>query len=226
MVGVAMQDARRQRAGAVVATLVALVVASGCGGGGSSNRGAVETDATPVAARRVASTTTATTTPVTDPTPMTAVAAAAPVVPATSAPPSAPPIVTVSVAALESGRFTSSDGAACSNISSQSLAKGRLELRRTGSTAAALTVRYAATGTAADFTPLSGVVTIPAGASVASVEITPTIAVGPAPQHVHRSSSVSIAVQDDPAYDLGSPASAAVTLTFDVDQYGCDTPAP
>jgi hypothetical protein len=31
-------------------------------------------------------------------------------------------------------------------------------------------------------------------------------------------------VLDDPAYDLGAPATAAVTLTFDVDVFGCDTP--
>jgi hypothetical protein len=130
----------------------------------------------------------------------------------------------VSVAALEGGAITRSDGTACSNISSQTLAKGRLELRRTGATEAPLTVRYTTTGGDGDFTPLPGSVTIPAGAPTATVEITPTMVFGPAPQHVHRSSSVAFAVLDDPAYDLAAPATAAVTLTFDVDVFGCDPP--
>ncbi len=138
--------------------------------------------------------------------------------------PAVPPVVTVSVGTLEGGAVTRNDGSACSNISSQTLAKGRLELRRTGSAAAPLTVRYSTTGGDGDFTPLPGAVTFPAGATSATVEITPTMDFGPAPQHVHRSSSVTFAVLDDPAYDLAAPATASVTLSFDVDVFGCDTP--
>jgi hypothetical protein len=138
--------------------------------------------------------------------------------------PPPPPVVSVSVAAMQGGSITRSDGAACSNISSQTLAQGRLELRRSGSTEAPLTVRYSTAGADGDFTPLPGSVTIPAGAASATVDVTPTMAFGPAPQHVHRSSAVAFAVLDDPAYDLAAPATAAVTLTFDVDVFGCDTP--
>jgi hypothetical protein len=127
---------------------------------------------------------------------------------------------------MQSGSITRSDGAACSDISSQSLAKGQVELHRSGSTAAPLIVRYAAAGVAGDFTPLPGSVTIPAGAASATVDVMPTMVFGPAPEHVHRSSSVSFAVLDDPAYDLAAPATATVTLTFDVDVFGCDPPTP
>jgi hypothetical protein len=132
--------------------------------------------------------------------------------------------VTVSVVTMQGGSITRSDGSACSNISSQSLAAGLLEVRRSGSTAAPLTVRYTTTGAEGDFTPLPGSVTIPAGAPSTTVNVTPTMVFGPPPQHVHRSSSLSFAVLDDPAYDLAAPATAAVTLSFDVDVFGCDTP--
>jgi hypothetical protein len=216
-----MQDARIKwlAAGAVVAA-----VATGCGGGGHDARATkVRTDAEPASVRRAATTTSTTSVPVTIPAvASTTTTTAAPAPPLPLPPP--PPVVTVSVAAMQGGSITRSDGAACSNISSQTLAKGQLEVDRTGSTAAPLTVRYTTAGADGDFNPLPGSVTIPAGAASAIVDVTPTMAFGPAPQHVHRSSSVSFAVLDDPAYDLAAPATAALTLTFDVDVFGCDAP--
>jgi hypothetical protein len=210
----------------LAAAAVVAVTVTACGGGGDTPRAAhVRTDAEPASVRRAATSSTS---------PITAPVAPAPLVSTTTtsvalphpsaAPPPPPPVVSVSVAALQGGAITRSDGAACSNISSQTLAKGLLEVRRTGSTAAPLTVRYSTTGGAGDFTPLPDSVTIVPGASTATVEITPTMAFGPGPQHVHRSSSLAFAVLDDPAYDLGAPATAAVTLNFDVDVSGCDPP--
>ena len=214
-----MQDARARWA----ALAVLAVVVAGCGADGGSPRATdVRADATSAVAAR-ASTTTSTTT--------TVVPATAPVAPppptaaATTPAPTAPPVVSVSVAALQRGSFSQSDGGACSNISSQNLAQGLLALRRSGPTDQPLVVRYGVAGTAADFTPLPGVVTIPAGAAGVNIPVVPRLTVGPAPQHVHRSSSVTVTVQDDAAYDIGAPGSAAVTLTFDVDVYGCDAPA-
>jgi hypothetical protein len=216
-----MQDARIKWLAA--AGVVALAAAA-CGGGGDDAPRAsrVRTDAEPASARR-ATTSTSTTTAPPAPVVATTTTTSAPPAPLPTPP---PPVVTVSVVALEGGSITRSDGTACSNISSQTLAKGRLDVHRTGSTAGPLTVRYSTTGGDGDFAPLPGSVTIPAGAVSATVEITPTMVFGPAPQHVHRSSSVSFAVLDDPAYDLAAPATAAVTLTFDVDVFGCDTPTP
>jgi hypothetical protein len=222
-----MQDARIR---CLAAAGVVVALATACGGsGGDSHATRVRADAEPASARRPAtsSTTTATTSttsasPVAAPVVSTTTTTGAPPPPAPA--PTAPPVVTVSVAALHGGSITRSDGAACSNISSQTLALGRLELRRTGSTAAPLTVRYATSGAEGDFTSLPGAVTIPAGSSSATVDVTPTMTFGPAPQHVHRSSSVSFALVEDPAYAFAAPATAAVTLTFDVDVFGCDTP--
>jgi hypothetical protein len=205
---------------------VVTALASACGGGGDDapRAGRVQTDAEPAAARRATTSTTPTTAAPAAPAPVasTTTTTSAPPAPVPAAPPT--PVVSVSVAALQGGSITRSDGAACSNISSQTLAKGRLEVNRSGSTAAPLTVRYSTTGADGDFTPLPGSVTIPAGASSATVEVIPTMVFGPAPQHVHRSSSVAFALADDPGYDLAAPATAAVTLTFDVDVFGCDTP--
>jgi hypothetical protein len=218
-----MQDARIK--GLAAAAVVAVAVAA-CGGGGDDTPRAarVQTDAEPASTKRAAASTSTTSAPAA-PAPVvsttTTTTKAAPVPP--PLPP--PPVVTVSVVALEGGSITRSDGAACSNISSQTLAQGRLAVNRTGSTAAPLTVRYSTAGGDGDFTPLPGSVTIPAGSAAATVEVTPTMVFGPAPQHVHRSSSVSFTVLDDPAYDLAAPATASVTLTFDVDVFGCDTPA-
>jgi hypothetical protein len=223
-----MQDARSGWL-AVTAVVAALAAgATGCAdGSGDAGARKVRTDARPASSHRAAPTTTSTTTAAPAVAPLvvpsagpTATTAPAPA-PAPAAP---PPVVTVSVTTVQSGSVTRSDGAACSDVSSQTLAKGEVEVRRSGSTAAALTVRYSTTGTTGDFTPLPGSVTIPAGAASATVDVIPTMDVGPAPQHVHRSSAVTFAVLDDPAYDVAAPATAAVSLTFDVDVFGCDPP--
>jgi hypothetical protein len=214
-----MQDAgiKWLAAGAVVAA-----IATGCGGGGHDARATKVRVAEPASLRRASASTTTTGPPVTVPVEAsTTTTTAAPSAPEPLPP---PPVVTVSVVAMQGGSITRSDGSACSNVSSQTLARGELELRRSGSTAAPLTVRYATTGADGDFTPLPGSVTIPAGAASATVDVTPTMVFGPAPQHVHRSSSLSFALLDDPAYDLAAPATAAVSLSFDVDVFGCDRP--
>ena len=217
-----MQDARIKW---LAAAAVVVAVATACGGGGddASHGSRVRTHAEPASARRASTSTTSATTAPPAPAPLASATATTAPPPPAAAPP-APPVVTVSVVTLQGGSISRSDGAACSGTSSQTLAKGLLEVSRTGSTAAPLTVRYSTTGGSGDFAPLPGSVTIPAGTTSATVELMPTMAFGPGPQHVHRSSSVSFAVLDGPAYDLGAPATAAVTLTFDVDVFGCDTP--
>lgn len=207
-----------------VAAVAVAALATACGGGHDARATQVRTDAESTSARRSSPSTSTTAAPaVPAPVAPTTTTTAVPAAPVISTPPP-PPVVSVSVAAMQSGSITRSDGAACSDISSQSLAKGQVELRRTGSTASPLTVRYSAAGAAGDFTPLPGSVTIPAGAASATVDVIPTMVSGPAPEHVHRTSSVTFAVLDDPAYDLAAPATAAVTLTFDVDVFGCDPP--
>jgi hypothetical protein len=208
----------------LVAAAVVAATATACGGGGDAPRASrVRTEAEPASLRRAATSSTSPTTAPVAPAPLASTTTTT-VAPPSPAPAPPPPVISVSVAALQGGAITRSDGTACSNVSSQTLAKGQLELRRTGSTAGPLTVRYSTTGGAGDFTPLPGSVTMAPGAATVMVEITPTMVFGPAPQHVHRSSSVAFALLDDPAYDLAAPATAAVTLNFDVDVFGCDTP--
>lgn len=81
---------------------------------------------------------------------------------------------------------------------------------RTGATTQALTVNYALGGTAtsADFTALSGSVTIPIGALSATVTVTPiddTL--------VEPSESISLTLSANAAYALGTPASAIATIS-------------
>jgi hypothetical protein len=87
---------------------------------------------------------------------------------------------------------------------------GRFTVRRTGPTTAALTVRYTMAGTATqatDYRSLSGSVTIPAGAALATVIVTPvndSLKEGP--------ETVVIRLAANPAYTVGSPSSATVTI--------------
>jgi PKD repeat protein len=87
---------------------------------------------------------------------------------------------------------------------------GTFTVSRTGSTAAALTVKYALTGTAVngtDYDSLSGSVTIPAGASSATVTVRPIDDTA-----VEGSETVVLTIASDAAYDIGSPNNATVTI--------------
>jgi hypothetical protein len=90
---------------------------------------------------------------------------------------------------------------------------GTFRITRSGSTASSLSVNYTiATGagqaTSADYTPtLNGVVTIPAGQTFVDIVITPVddaLVEGP--------ETVTITLGDTGSYDVGSPASATVTI--------------
>ena len=91
---------------------------------------------------------------------------------------------------------------------------GSYRISRTGSTVGALAVNYTiATGagqaTSADYAPaLTGVVTIPSGQSFVDLTITPVddaLVEGP--------ETVTLTLGDTGSYDVGSPATATVTIT-------------
>lgn len=88
---------------------------------------------------------------------------------------------------------------------------GRFTLSRSGGIASqVLTVRYGLTGTAtsgADFTALSGSVTMPAGVNSVSVDVRPVDDVD-----VEGKETVVLTVAPDPTYRLGSTVSGTVTL--------------
>jgi len=87
-------------------------------------------------------------------------------------------------------------------------------IRRTGDTAAALTVNYSLSGTAtpgADFTALSGSVVLPGGSATAAVEIIPTD-----DTLVESLESVTLTLNTDPAYFKSpSAGSSAVSIIDD-----------
>ena len=90
---------------------------------------------------------------------------------------------------------------------------GAIRVMRTGDVSSALTVHYAVSGAAVsgdDYAALPGQVTIPEGASYA------TIAVDALDDGlVEPSETVTIVLSDDAAYSVGSPASATVTIASD-----------
>jgi hypothetical protein len=93
------------------------------------------------------------------------------------------------------------------------LAAGKLTFTRTGSTAYALTVTYAVTGTATagvDYVSLGTSVTFPVGVSTIAKLVTPI-------QDGRQESdeTVIVTLRSSPSYTLGSPRSATVTLTSD-----------
>ena len=90
---------------------------------------------------------------------------------------------------------------------------GVLTVTRTGDTTSALTVSYAAAGTAtagADYIALPGTVTIPAGASTATISVTPID-----DSLVEPNETVIVSLAADPAYGVGSPGSATITIVSD-----------
>ena len=96
-----------------------------------------------------------------------------------------------------------------------------ITIRRTGSTAAALTVQYSLGGSASngtDYQSLSGSATIPAGAAATSVTITPIDDTA-----VEGDETVVLTLSANTAYTVGSPSSATVTIT-DNDQVSGDKP--
>jgi hypothetical protein len=96
------------------------------------------------------------------------------------------------------------------NSASESGAAGSFTFTRSGSTAAALVVRYGVGGTAtnaADYARLPGWVTIAAGQASASVVVT---AVNDT--EFEGSETVDVTLQPDGAYTVGSPSAATVTI--------------
>jgi len=90
---------------------------------------------------------------------------------------------------------------------------GTFTITRTGSTAANLTVTFTLSGTAAPTDYVSsaaGTVVIPAGSSTTTVLITPVNDSLSEPTE-----TVILTLVDTAAYDLGSPATATVTITDD-----------
>lgn len=102
--------------------------------------------------------------------------------------------------------LTASDPSA----SEAGLDPGTFTVTRDGDTDASLTVRYTIGGTAsagADYAPLTGSIIIPAGNASATITLTPlqdTLVEGP--------ETITLTLSGDPAYTLGSPSSATVTL--------------
>jgi Calx-beta domain len=87
---------------------------------------------------------------------------------------------------------------------------GRFTVSRTGSTAGALTANYTVGGTAiagSDYAALPGSVVIPAGASSATIAVTPTNDTG-----VESNETVVVTLKANTAYTVGSPSSATVTI--------------
>jgi hypothetical protein len=87
---------------------------------------------------------------------------------------------------------------------------GTFTVSRTGSTAAALVVRYRVTGSAtngSDYASLGATVTIPAGQASATVTIAPVN-----DPDYEGSETVDLTVQPDGSYTVGSPSAATVTI--------------
>jgi len=87
---------------------------------------------------------------------------------------------------------------------------GTFTISRTGSTAAALPVNYALNGTAdngTDYETLSGSVTISSGSSSTSITLTPID-----DSSVEGNETAILTLTANPAYSVGSPGSATVTL--------------
>jgi hypothetical protein len=95
-------------------------------------------------------------------------------------------------------------------VSSENSDNGTFTFSRTGSTAAALVVRYALGGTAtngSDYTLLNGTVTIPAGQASAAVVIAPVN-----DPDFEGNETVDVSVRADAAYTVGSPSAATLTI--------------
>ncbi len=100
------------------------------------------------------------------------------------------------------------------NAAEASTDSGTFRISRTGSTTLAMDVLYGITtgsgqATSDDYTPAIGTtVTIPAGASFVDVTITPVD-----DSSIEGSETLTLTLGDTGSYDVGSPASATVTIT-------------
>ncbi|HKI71302.1 MAG TPA: S8 family serine peptidase, partial [Verrucomicrobiae bacterium] len=96
------------------------------------------------------------------------------------------------------------------NASEQGPDSGTFTISRAGNTSAALTVHYVLGGTAqnaTDYQPLGSSVTIAAGASSATVTVTPID-----DTQVEGNETVVLTISADSAYSVGSPSSATITI--------------
>ena len=87
---------------------------------------------------------------------------------------------------------------------------GQFAVSRTSSTTAALTVNYSVGGAAtngADYTALSGTVTIPAGSSSAAITVAPID-----DSLVEGNETVVITLSSGSGYTVGTPTNATVTI--------------
>jgi hypothetical protein len=106
--------------------------------------------------------------------------------------------------------ISATDAKATENVGSDT---GTFTVTRTGSTASALTVNYSVGGTAtsgADYAAISGSVIIPAGATFATITITPTNDSLP-----EVDESVIVKLLSDSAYNLGSKWNDTVAIAND-----------
>jgi hypothetical protein len=125
--------------------------------------------------------------------------------------------VTVAGANLTGKNFTASNGLPLVTVAATDAAAsetgpdtGTFTITRTGSTAAALTVNYAMSGTATngtDYTSLSGSVTIAAGSATATVTLTPID-----DSAFEGNETAILTISANAAYAVGSPGSATVTI--------------
>lgn len=135
------------------------------------------------------------------------------------------PVVTIR--AVTDASMMVNDDHPCSNTSAASVGRGELEVTRTGAVDTPLTVHYTTAGTSSsngDTEALPNEITIPAGSATASVLVTPSSGYGPAPQHVHRSGALTLALADTDLYDVGAASTAEIALHFDFDLFGCGSP--
>ncbi len=138
-----------------------------------------------------------------------------------------PDLPVVTIRAVGDASVLVNDVGPCSTLSAASLGRGELEVQRTGSVDTPLTVRFTVTGTAStngDAEAVPNEVTIPAGASTASVWVTPIGSVAPAPTHEHRSTALALTLAAADAYDVGVPSLAEIAVRVDVDLFGCASP--
>jgi hypothetical protein len=97
-------------------------------------------------------------------------------------------------------------------------------VRRTVPTSDPLTVSYKVSGkaTITDYGTLSGIVEIPAGESSATITVTPVFDT----LTKEKDETVIVTLQKDPAYTLGFPSTATVTIKNNVVAFGKGTPPP
>ncbi len=102
---------------------------------------------------------------------------------------------------------------ASTSTATEAGAAGQFLVRRTGSTAASLTVSYAMSGTAiagSDYAALPQTVVIPAGASSAAIAVRPINDTA-----VEPNETVAVTLKSGTAYTVGASSSAAVSIVSD-----------